>query len=154
MRTENKGITLGVSKGKVRSSKPMKVTDPIADMLTRIRNGFRADHETVEMPNSKLKESIAKVLHAEGYIDRYQVVPGKGSGTLRIKLKYMENNVSVIDGIERVSKSGKRIFAGKGKMPKVLQGLGILIVTTSSGVMSDREARAKGIGGEILAKVW
>ncbi len=154
MRTSNKGIILGVPKGKPRSRKPAKVTDPIADMLTRIRNGIRAEHETVEMPASKLKEAIAKVLHEEGYIERYQVVPGKGSGTLRIKLKYLPGGGNAIDGIQRVSKSGRRIYTPVKKMPKVLDGLGILILSTSQGVMSDKQAKQAGIGGEILARVW
>jgi len=130
----------------------MSMTDPIADMLTRIRNGQKARKVAVSMPSSKTKEAVARVLHDEGYITGF-ATDGEGAGKeLTIELKYFEG-VPVIEKIQRASRPGLRVYRGKEGLPKVLGGLGVAIVSTSSGVMSDREARAKGIGGEVLCIV-
>lgn len=128
------------------------VTDPIADMLTRIRNAAKAKHTNVRVPVSRIKLEIAKILHEEGYIRGFQLV-GKGRD-LRIRLKYDEHREPTIRGLKRVSKPGRRVYAGKQDMPRVLGGLGIAIVSTSQGVMTAAEARKRGIGGEVLGYVW
>ena len=132
----------------------MHITDPIADMLTRIRNASNAKHETVDVPASNMKKSIAQILLDEGYIKSYQIVDDGTQGVIRITLKYNANKEKVISGLRRVSKPGLRVYAGADELPRVLRGLGIAIVSTSKGVMSDKSARAAGIGGEVLAYVW
>ena len=132
----------------------MIITDSIGDMLTRIRNAATVRHDTVEMPASKLKIAILKILKEEGFISDYEIVKGKQPRTLRIRLKYGENNKSIISGIERVSKPGLRKYTGTDSMPRVLNGLGIAILSTSQGLMSDKEARQKNIGGEVLCYVY
>ena len=132
----------------------MSMTDPVADMLTRIRNGIMASYDEVEVPSSKIKVSIAKILKFEGYIRNYKVVEGKTQGRLVIQLKYGENKNPVIKGLERVSKPSCRVYTRCNKIPKVLNGLGINIVSTSKGVVTDREARRMGVGGEIICSVW
>ena len=132
----------------------MQISDVIADMLTRIRNANNAKHETVDIPASNMKKAIAEVLLKEGYIKSYQVIEDGTRGTIRITLKYGPGKTKVIAGIRRVSKPGLRIYASCEKMPRVLNGLGIAIVSTSKGIMTDKEARANNIGGEVLAFVW
>lgn len=132
----------------------MSMSDPLADMLTRIRNGVKAQFESVEIPLSKLKVNVARVLKQEGYITDYHVIDEGVQGTLKIDLKYGPNNEKVITGIKRVSKPGLRQYKRSGHIPKVMSGLGVGILTTSQGVISDREARARGIGGELLCEVW
>ncbi len=134
----------------------MTMSDPISDMLTRIRNANTVMHETVRMPGSKLKESLAAILKQEGYISDYKVVedaarPGK---ILEIDLKYSPDRARVISGISRVSKPGLRIYSQSGKIPRVLGGLGVAVVSTSQGLMTDREARRRRVGGEVLCYVW
>jgi small subunit ribosomal protein S8 len=132
------------------------MTDPIADMLTRIRNGIQSRHERCEMPSSKLKVEVAKILKSEGFISNYKVVAedGKPQANLRIYLKYSTNGEPVIHGIERVSRPGRRVYRGKEELPQVLGGLGLAIVSTSKGVLSGAEAARTGIGGEVLCQVW
>ena len=132
----------------------MQITDPVADMLTRIRNANAAKHETVDVPASKLKQSIAQILLDEGYIKAFTVVNDGVQGTIRITLKYLGNKEKVITGLRRVSKPGLRVYAGADELPKVLKGLGIAIISTPKGVMTDKAARAAHIGGEVLAFVW
>ncbi|HJQ36927.1 MAG TPA: 30S ribosomal protein S8 [Thermoanaerobaculia bacterium] len=134
----------------------MSMTDPIADMLTRIRNGITSRHDRVEMPVSKLKVEIARILKSEGFISNYKVVEedGKPQGSLRVYLKYSGNGEPVIHGIERVSRPGKRVYRGKEAIPQVLGGLGLAIVSTSKGVLSGAEAAKTGVGGEVLCQVW
>ena len=132
----------------------MHVTDPVADMLTRIRNANSARHASVDVPASKFKKSIADILQQEGYIKSIQMIPDNGQGTLRITLKYTQDNERVIAGIKRVSKPGLRVYCNAEEMPKVLRGLGIAIVSTSKGVMTDKKARNDKLGGEVLAFVW
>ncbi len=133
----------------------MSFSDPIADMLTRIRNGNTAKHDTVDVPASKVKRAIADILTNEGYIKGYEVVEDGVKSTIKITLKYgKDKNEKVITGIKRISKPGLRVFAGKDELPKVLSGLGIAIISTSNGLMTDKEARAKGIGGEVVAFIW
>ncbi len=131
----------------------MQITDPIADMLTRIRNANNARHETVDVPASKLKLSIAKILMEEGYIKSYQFVEDGNQGVIKITLKYLGKE-KVITGLRRVSKPGLRMYAGADDLPKVLRGLGIAIISTSKGVMTDKNARKEHVGGEVLAFVW
>ena len=131
----------------------MVMTDPIADMLTRIRNANQMKKETVNIPASKLKQQVLELLHAEGYIGKVELIKGKPSNELRVTLKYLQNE-RVIKGLKRISKPGLRVYAQTGDMPKVLNGLGIAIVSTSKGIMTDREARKQNVGGEILAYVW
>lgn len=131
----------------------MQISDVIADMLTRIRNANNAKHETVDVPASNVKKAIADILVSEGYIKSYQVVEDGKQGTLRITLKYVGKQ-KVIQGIRRVSKPGLRIYSGCEDMPKVMNGLGVAIVSTSKGIMTDKQARKEHIGGEILAFVW
>jgi small subunit ribosomal protein S8 len=132
----------------------MSMSDPLADMLTRIRNAVMAKFEIVEMPSSTVKVGIAKVLQDEGYIGGYQVVPGDVQDVLKIRLKYGSNKESVISGIKRVSKPGLRKYAKANRLPEVLNGLGIAIISTSRGVVTDKTARALNAGGEIICEVW
>lgn len=131
----------------------MVMTDPIADMLTRIRNANQAKHETVSMPASRLKLEILAVLKNEGYISEYEKVEDGKQGVIKVTLKYIEK-VRVIKGLKKISKPGLRVYAKSSELPKVLNGLGIAIVSTSNGIMTDREARLKKLGGEVLAFVW
>lgn len=131
----------------------MSMTDPIADMLTRIRNGIQARHDRVELPASKLKVEIARILKSEGFISNYKVAD-EAANMLRIYLKYAEDGEPVIHGIERVSRPGRRVYRGKDDIPRVLGGLGLSIVSTSHGVLSGAEAARNGIGGEVLCQVW
>ena len=132
----------------------MTMTDPIADMLTRVRNAHSVGKETVSMPSSKKLVEIARVMAEEGYITRYEVIPGEPRATLEITLKYGEKKAKTIRGIKRISKPGLRIYAGKDELPRVLGGLGTAIVSTSKGVMCDRDARKAGVGGEVIAYIW
>ena len=130
------------------------MSDVIADMLTRIRNANDAKHQTVDIPASNMKKSIAEILSNEGYIKGYQVIEDGKQGIIRVTLKYGANKAKVIRGLKRVSKPGLRIYAGYEDMPKVMNGLGIAIVSTSKGIMTDKRARRENIGGEVLAFVW
>ena len=132
----------------------MHITDPVADMLTRIRNANNAKHETVDVPASNMKKSIAQVLLDEGYIKAFQVIDDGTQGTIRITLKYNAGKEKVISGLRRVSKPGLRVYVGADELPRVLRGLGIAIVSTSKGVMTDKKARELNVGGEVLAFVW
>lgn len=132
----------------------MQITDPIADMLTRIRNANTAKHETVDIPASNMKKAIAEILNDEGYIKGYQIIEDGKQGVIRITLKYAGNKEKVISGIQRVSKPGLRMYAPADELPRVLKGLGIAIISTSKGIMTDKKARSEHIGGEVLAFVW
>ena len=132
----------------------MQITDPVADMLTRIRNANSAKHDSVDVPASNLKKSIAQILLDEGYIKAFTVEDNGTQGIIHITLKYLGNKEKVITGLRRVSKSGLRVYAGADELPRVLKGLGIAIVSTSQGVMTDKAARKLHIGGEVLAFVW
>lgn len=133
----------------------MSMSDPIADMLTRIRNGNTAKHDTVDVPASKMKKAIADILTNEGYIKGYEVIEDGVKSTIRISLKYgADKNEKVITGIKRISKPGLRVYAGKEELPRVLGGLGTAIISTSRGLMTDKEARNAGIGGEVIAFIW
>ena len=132
----------------------MNTTDPIADMLTRIRNANSAKFKTVDIPSSKIKKAIADNLLEEGYIKAVDEIDDGIQGILRITLKYDENGKKVIDGLKRISKPGLRIYASKDELPKVLNGLGIALISTSKGIMTDKKARELGIGGEVLAYIW
>ena len=130
----------------------MAMTDPIADMLTRIRNANSAEHQTVEMPASKMKAAVLEILKEEGFVKNFEAVnEGK---TLKVALKYGSNKEKVITGIKRISNPGFRVYAGKEELPRVLGGLGIAVISTSKGVMSDKQARKLGLGGEVIAYVW
>ncbi|MDD3413354.1 MAG: 30S ribosomal protein S8 [Lachnospiraceae bacterium] len=133
----------------------MTMSDPIADMLTRIRNANTAKHDTVDIPSSKMKIAIADILFNEGYIKKYEIIEDGNFKTIRVTLKYGEDkNQKIISGIKRISKPGLRVYAGKEELPKVLGGLGIAILSTNSGVITDKQARKLQIGGEVLAFVW
>ena len=135
----------------------MSMSDPIADMLTRIRNALQRQHPTVSIPHSNTKEAIARVLKEEGYIEDYEVLPEQPFPVLQVMLKYVgdrRHRRAVITNLERVSKPGRRIYVGKGEVPWVLSGMGIAVLTTSRGVMTGQEARRLGIGGEVMCKVW
>ena len=132
----------------------MQITDPIADMLTRIRNAGTAKHETVDVPASKMKKAIAEILLEEGYIKSFQLIDDGTQGVIRITLKYLPGKEKAIQGLKRVSKPGLRMYAGAEELPRVQKGLGIAIISTSRGIMTDREARKQGVGGEVLAYVW
>ena len=132
----------------------MQISDVIADMLTRIRNANDAKHETVDVPASNMKKAIAEILFSEGYIKSYNVVDDGKQGIIRIALKYAPGKQKVINGLRRVSKPGLRIYASCEEMPRVLNGLGIAIVSTSKGIMTDKKAREENVGGEVLAFVW
>ena len=132
----------------------MNTTDPIADMLTRIRNANSAKHKTVDIPASKIKTSIAEILFKEGYIKEFELINNENQGIIRITLKYDEKGKRVIDGIKRISKPGLRVYASKDELPRVLNGLGIALISTSKGIKTDKEARQEGLVGEVLAYVW
>ncbi len=132
----------------------MHITDPIADMLTRIRNAGSARHETVDIPNSKMKKAIAEILLEEGYIKSFQLIDDGTQGIIRVTLKYLPGKEKAIQGLRRVSKPGLRVYAGADELPQVLRGLGIAIISTSKGIMTDKKARAQHVGGEVLAFVW
>lgn len=132
----------------------MHITDPIADMLTRIRNANDARHETVDIPASNMKKAIADILLKEGYVKNVEIIEDDIQGIIRITLKYAENKQKVLTGLKRVSKPGLRAYASKDELPKVLKGLGIAIISTSKGIMTDKEARRQNVGGEVLAFVW
>ena len=132
----------------------MQITDPIADMLTRIRNAGSARHETVDIPNSKMKKAIAEILLEEGYIKSFQLIDDGTQGVIRVTLKYLPGKEKAIQGLRRVSKPGLRVYAGADELPQVLRGLGIAIISTSKGVMTDKKARKEHVGGEVLAFVW
>ena len=132
----------------------MQITDTIADMLTRIRNASAAKHPTIDVPCSNVKKQIAQILVDEGYIKNFRVIEDNKQGVIRITLKYTENKSQVITGLRRVSKPGLRIYSNCKDMPKVMKGLGIAIVSTSKGIMTDKKARAEHVGGEVLAFVW
>ena len=132
----------------------MQITDSIADLLTRIRNACAAKHDTVDVPASNMKKSIAQILLDEGYIKSFQVIDDGKQGIIRITLKYGENKSPIISGLRRVSKPGLRIYSNCEDMPRVMKGLGLAIVSTSKGVMTDRKARQENVGGEVLAFVW
>ena len=132
----------------------MQITDPVADMLTRIRNANTAKHEKVDVPASNMKKSIAQILLDEGYIKSFEIVEDGTQGIIRITLKYLAGKEKAISGLRRVSKPGLRVYAGADELPKVLKGLGIAIISTSKGVMTDKKARAEHVGGEVLAFVW
>ena len=132
----------------------MTMTDPIADMLTRIRNANTACHETVEIPASKMKKSIAEILLAEGYIKGFEVIEDNKQGVIKVEMKYGDNKEKVINGIKKISKPGLKVYAKANDIPKVLGGLGIAIISTSKGIVSDKEARKLGVGGEVICYVW
>ena len=133
----------------------MVTTDPIADMLTRIRNANSSKHKTVDIPSSNMKRSIADILLKEGYIKTVEEIESENSqGVIRITLKYDEKGARVIDGLKRISKPGLRVYASKDELPKVLNGLGIALISTSKGIKTDKEARNEGLGGEVLAYIW
>jgi small subunit ribosomal protein S8 len=132
----------------------MQITDPIADMLTRIRNANSAKHESVEIPASKVKKAIAEILVEEGYIKNFQIIDDGMQGIIKINLKYGPNKSKVITSLRRVSKPGLRVYASCEELPKVLKGLGIAIISTSKGIMTDKKARKENVGGEVLAFIW
>ena len=132
----------------------MNTTDPIADMLTRIRNANSQKHKTVDIPASNMKRAIANILFKEGYIAAYEEINDNTQGVIRITLKYDENGARVIDGLKRISKPGLRVYASKEELPQVLNGLGIALISTSKGIKTDKEARQEGLGGEVLAYIW
>jgi len=132
----------------------LNTTDPIADMLTRIRNANSSKHKTVDVPSSNMKKAIAEIIFKEGYIRAYEEIKDDTQGIIRITLKYNEKGARVIDGIKRISKPGLRVYASKDELPKVLNGLGIALISTSKGIKTDKEAREAGLGGEVLAYVW
>jgi small subunit ribosomal protein S8 len=132
----------------------MSMTDPIADLLTRIRNGLQADHDAVDIPASRLKLEMARVLREQGYIEDFAEEPGRVGQVLRVRLKYTEDRAPVISGMRRVSKPGRRTYVNSTEIPKVLGGMGPAIMTTSKGVMTGHEARRQGVGGEVIAYVW
>lgn len=132
----------------------MQITDVIADMLTRIRNAGTAKHESVDVPASNVKNAIAQILVDEGYVKEVQIIDDGKQGVIRLYLKYTENKKPVISGIKRISKPGLRIYASKDELPKVLGGLGVAVISTSQGIMTDKKARKLGIGGEVMAYIW
>ena len=132
----------------------MQITDTIADMLTRIRNARSSKHETVDVPASNVKKSIAQILVDEGFVSSYDIIDDNKQGVIRIKLKYTENRTPVITGVRRVSKPGLRMYSNCKELPKVMKGLGVAIVSTSKGVMTDKAARKANAGGEVLAFIW
>ena len=132
----------------------MNTTDPIADMLTRIRNASQAAFKTVDIPASNMKKDIAEILFNEGYIKAYEEIRDENQGIIRISLKYTEKGKKVISGLKRISKPGLRIYASKEELPKVLNGLGIALISTSKGIMTDKKARELGVGGEVIAYIW
>jgi small subunit ribosomal protein S8 len=139
---------------RLRRSKTMRLTDPVADMLARIRNAISARHQKVDVPASKLKLEIARILKEEGYISNYKATEEEGHKILRIYLKYGNNNEAVISNVERISRPGCRVYVGRSEIPRVLGGMGINILTTPRGVMTGRQARKQGVGGEVLCEIW
>jgi small subunit ribosomal protein S8 len=137
-----------------KEEKELNTTDPIADMLTRIRNANTSKHKTVDIPASKMKLGIAEILFKEGYIKSFEEIKDENQGIIRVTLKYDEKGNRVIDGLRRISKPGLRVYASKEELPKVLNGLGIAIISTSQGLKTDKEARQLGVGGEVLAYIW
>ena len=132
----------------------MQITDPIADLLTRIRNASSAGHQTVEIPASKMKKAVVEILYSEGYIKKFETYDDDKQGTIKVHLKFGPDKTRGIAGIKRVSKPGLRVYAGHDELPRVLKGLGIAIISTSKGIMTDKRARKEHIGGEVLAFVW
>ena len=132
----------------------MNITDQIADMLTRIRNANTSKHKTVDIPASNMKKAIAEILFEEGYIKAFEVIENENQGIIRITIKYDEKGSRVIAGLKRISKPGLRVYASSDELPKVLNGLGIALISTSKGIMTDKKAREQGIGGEVLAYIW
>ena len=132
----------------------MSMTDPIADLLTRVRNGLMARHKTIDVPASKMKAEIARILAEEGYLSGYELVQGGPQGVLRLQLKYGHDGEKAITGLERVSRPGRRVYCGKGEIPRVLGGLGITILSTPKGVLTGTASQSAGVGGEILCNVW
>jgi small subunit ribosomal protein S8 len=132
----------------------MSMSDPISDMLTRIRNGIIASFDTVDMPSSRVKVNIARILKSEGFIKNYKIIPDKRQGVLRVFLKFDESGESVIGGLKRISKPSCRVYARSDSIPDVLNGYGVSVLSTSKGVMTDRQARKLGVGGEIICTVW
>ena len=132
----------------------MNTTDPIADMLTRIRNANSSKHKTVDIPASNMKKEIARILFEEGYIRAFEEIKDDAQGVIRITLKYDEKGAKVIDGLKRISKPGLRVYASKDELPQVLNGHGIALISTSKGIKTDKEARKEGLGGEVLAYIW
>lgn len=132
----------------------MQITDAIADMLTRVRNASSAKHESVDIPASNIKKDIARILLDEGYVKNVELIEDGKQGLIRIALKYTGNKQNVITGIKRISKPGLRVYANKDELPKVLGGLGIAVISTSRGIMTDKKARVEGVGGEVLAFIW
>ena len=132
----------------------MTMTDPIADMLTRIRNANTAGHASVEIPSSKMKKNIAEILLKEGYIKGYELVEDEKQGIIKVQMKYGADKQKVISGIKRISKPGLKVYAKSSDVPKVLGGLGVAIISTSGGLVTDKEARSKGVGGEVICYVW
>ena len=132
----------------------MTMTDPVADMLTRIRNANTAGHATVDIPSSKIKKNIAEILLKEGYIKGFEVVEGEVQDTIRVQMKYASDKTRVITGIQRISKPGLKVYVKADEVPKVLGGLGIAIISTSSGLITDKQARELGVGGEVICYVW
>ena len=132
----------------------MTMTDPVADMLTRIRNANTAGHATVDIPASKIKKNIAEILLKEGYIKGYEVIEGEVQDTIKVAMKYGADKAKVITGIKKISKPGMKVYAKKDEVPKVLGGLGIAIISTSNGLITDKEARKLGVGGEVICYVW
>jgi small subunit ribosomal protein S8 len=130
------------------------MTDPVADLLTRIRNASRAEHEKVDIPTSKLKVRIAEILKEEGFVKSFRILEDKTRGTLRVYMKYGPGNEKIISGIVRVSKPGRRVYVTRDRIPSILGGMGVAILSTSRGVMTDRDVRKQGLGGEVLAYVW
>lgn len=132
----------------------MQISDPIADMLTRLRNASMARHSTVVMPSSKMKEAIAAILKSEGFIQDFEVMQDGVKKTLRVQLKYTTDRQSVVSGLKRISRPGRRVYAGRDEIPLVLSGMGVAIMSTPKGVMTGKDARRQGVGGEVLAYVW
>ena len=132
----------------------MVMTDPIADMLTRIRNSNNAKHDTVDIPASNIKKSLAEILLQEGFIKGYDVIDDGKQGIIRVQIKYGQNSEKVITGLKRISKPGLRVYANKNEIPKVLGGLGIAVLSTSKGILTDKAARKENVGGEVLCYVW
>ncbi len=132
----------------------MQITDAIADMLTRVRNAGTAKHESVDIPASNMKKDIARILLDEGYVKKVEFIEDSKQGIIRLTLKYTSGKQNVISGLKRISKPGLRVYADRDKLPKVLGGLGVAVISTSKGVMTDKKARAEGIGGEVLAFIW
>ena len=132
----------------------MNTTDPIADMLTRIRNANSQKHKTVDVPSSNMKKSIADILFKEGYIAAYEEINDNSQGVIRITLKYDEKGNRVIDGLRKIRKPGLRVYSSKDELPQVLNGLGIALISTSKGIKTDKDARAEGLGGEVIAYIW